>query len=403
MTLRRLLTASLLWLVCLCARGGSEAPPLAPDSAPQAGFGERHNPAQDSLMLRSHTHDDFKFNRKESPDWWINRIKARDFSMQDTAIIYPRFVRFCVDVYNWADRFFNTYDPEYVESTGKKWKLMVKSSNWTDSYATTFGGTHVDMLSDVYSTFGPTIAFMAVSYSYEANLNQLFTHQPVHQKRFDFNFNTALFTADIYYRRNRGGTIIRRFGDYKNSKGRPWLHHRFPDLQLESYGIDFYYFFNHKRYSQGAAYNFAKYQRRSQGSFITGISVSHQHVDVDFSKLPGAMLTTLPEGFPLRYTYAYNDYCLLLGYGFNWVLGRHWLYNITGLPSLGWKHTTRSCTDPCRDIFSVNLKGKTSFTYNMHQFFLGAFASLDLHWYKTTRLSFANTIFSFGAQVGFRF
>lgn len=389
MSVRRVLTLSLalLWVVIVKAATPADSTSAA---------------LQDTLLFQSRTHHT-DLRRGDNPNWWINRIKERHFTMQDTTIIYPRFVQFCVNVYNWADRFFNTYDPQYVRSTGKRWRASLKSSNWTDSYATTFAGTNINMLSNVYSTIGPSLTYMAVSYTYEINLNRLFTGTKVNQNRFELNFSTSLFSADVYYRKNTGGTIIRQFGNYQNSKGRPWIHVRFPDLRLESYGLDLYYFFNHKRYSQGAAYSFSKYQVRSQGSFIAGLTASYQNVGIDLKDLRPDLLAVLPKEFPLSYTYAYWDYCALFGYGYNWVPGRHWLINVTVLPSLGWKHTTAACTDPHRDIFSFNAKGKTAFTYTHRQMFLGAFISGDLHWYKTQQLSFANTIFSFGAQVGFRF
>lgn len=342
-------------------------------------------------------------NRNESPNWWLNRVKSGTFNINDSTVIYPKFLQFCVNVYNWGDRFFNTYDPEYVVGTGKKWKAMVKVSNWTDSYGMTLHKTHIRMLSNVYSNVGPYISFMAVSVGYEANLNRLISHIPARQKRWEFNFSTSLFWVNAYYNSNRDGSIIRNFGDYKDANGHSWINQKFPNLQLRNYGADIYYFFNHKRYSQGAAYNFSKYQLRSQGSLLLGVSISHQYIHMDFSGLPGAMLNTLPVGSQLDYTFSYNDFCALLGYGYNIVPGKHWVINITALPSVGVKHCLSGTTGGRRDLFSLNMRGDTSAVYNLHHFFLGIFGHVDLHWFNTTRLSFINAVVSFGAQAGFRF
>ncbi|MCM1320100.1 MAG: DUF4421 domain-containing protein [Muribaculaceae bacterium] len=342
-------------------------------------------------------------NRKESPNWWTNRIRSHTFNIGDSTVIYPKFLQFCVNVYNWGDHFFNTYDPEYVVGTGKKWKAMVKLSNWTDSYAMTLHKTHIRMLSNVYSNVGPYISFMAVSVGYEANLNRLISHIPARQKRWEFNFSTSLFWVNAYYTSNRDGTIIRNFGSYRDAKGHSWIHQKFPDLQLRNYGVDLYYFFNHKRYSQGAAYSFSKYQLKSQGSLLLGFSFSHQYIDMDFAGLPGAMLTTLPEGSLMHYTFSYNDYCLMLGYGYNIVPGKHWLLNITALPNVGVKHCMPETTGGRREMFSLNMRGDMSAVYNLDSFFLGIFGHVDLHWFNTSRLSFINAVVSFGAQAGFRF
>lgn len=342
-------------------------------------------------------------DRKESPDWWINRIKSKTYNIQDSTVIYPGFVKLCVDIYNWGDKFFNTYDPEYVVGTGKKWKVGVKLNNWTDSYAMTLNKVDIRMLSNVYAGVGPYISFMAVSVGYEANLNRLVSHLPARQKRWEFNFSTSLFWLNLYYNANRDGTVIRKFGDYHDAKGHSWIDQPFTGLQLRNYGMDLYYFFNHKRYSQGAAYNFSKIQKRSQGSLLLGLSLSHQYIDIDFSTLPGAMQAELPTGAPKHYNFTYNDYCVILGYGHNFVPGRHWLLNITALPNVGIKHCMPQTFGGQRELFSLNVKGNGSVVYNLDNFYAGAFAGIDLHWFNSSRVSFANAVAVFGAQAGLRF
>ena len=137
---------------------------------------------------------------RDNPDFWINRLRAKNFQIQDTTIIYPKFLGFCVNVYNWADRTFNTYDHDYVQPSGKKWKVMWKNSNWFDSYALDMpDNVHMRMLSSLYMSTGPYLSFMAVTVGYAANLNRLITKEPTRQKRYDFSFSTALFEVDLYY------------------------------------------------------------------------------------------------------------------------------------------------------------------------------------------------------------
>ena len=58
---------------------------------------------------------------------WIKQLFANGFHINDPSVAYPRFPRFLLNVYNWGDRTFNGYDPEYVVSTGKNWKVLAKS------------------------------------------------------------------------------------------------------------------------------------------------------------------------------------------------------------------------------------------------------------------------------------
>lgn len=401
------LTTIFLIIVALALNISGQEPFVVPDSLivtnPESVSTDSVRTAQETLLSNDINAEHCPNTDGKGSDWWINRIKSNTYNIKDTTVIYPGFVRFCVRVYNWADSFFNTYDTEYVESTGTKWKAMVKMSNWTDSYAMTLGKTHIHMLSNVYSNVGPVISFMALSVSYEANLNRLISHLPARQKRWEFNFSTSLFWVNAYYSSNKDGTVIRDFGKYKEKEGQIWINQPFSDLQLRSYGFDVYYFVNHKRYSQGAAYNFSKYQKKSQGSLLIGASISHQYIDLDFSSLPGSLLAELPSGSLMHYNFTYNDFCLMLGYGYNWVLGRHWLWNVTTLPSIGVKHCMPQTTGGRRELFSVNAKGSTSFTYNNKNLFAGAFANLDVHWYNSSRISFANAVLAFGGTLGYRF
>lgn len=339
---------------------------------------------------------------RRDKDYWKKMLLKGKLDLKDETIVYPKFVKFCVDVYNWADRTFNTYDPDYVVGTGKRWKLMAKSDNWIDNYDLHFPkSTPVRIMSNVCYNLGASIAYMAVSAGYMFDVDNVFGGKPITHKKWDFNFSCALICADIYYARNTGSTQIRRFGDYKNGK---WINHPLNDMQLESYGADIYYFFNNKKYSQGAAYNFSKIQKRSAGSLIAGVTISSQDVSLDFSNLPNSMIAVLPDfSTNLKYRFRYYDYCFLIGYGFNCVMGKHWLFNITALPSLGFKHCTNVSEEGENNIFSTNIKAKMSFIYNHKQLFAGMLSKMDLHWYSSRRYNFFNSIEYLNFVAGFRF
>lgn len=338
--------------------------------------------------------------RSEDPDFWINRIRSRTYDIYDSDVIYPKFINFCVKVYCWADKFFNSYDTDYVQSTGKKWKIMLRNDNWTDAYSMHFRPhMNVYMLSNVSANIGPYLSFMAVSIGYQYNFSKIFGLDVESQKQFTFNFNTGLFTIDAHYSENNGGSIIRRFGDYDGGRQ---IHHKFEDLKLKSYGIDAYYFFNHKRFSRGAAYNFSKIQLRSQGSFIAGITANHQDIKMNFSSLPEEMQSLLPDE-RRQYNFIYNDYSFLLGYGYNWVFRRNWVYNVTTMPSVGFKHTFADSLDGDDTRFSLGLRVHMALTYNLNNWFFGANGFLTTHWHINSGFYFFNSLISWGFMAGLRF
>ena len=340
-------------------------------------------------------------NRKDNPNFWTNRIRSKTFDISDSTIIYPRFPGFCVTVYNGADRVFNTSDQDYVVPTGKKWKVWWKTSGWTDSYSLDMpDNIHIRMLSHMYMSTGPYISFMAVSVGYAANLNRLISHEPARQKRFDFSFSTSLFEFDIYYTRNRGGTAIRRFEPYSQGK---YIDVDFPSLQLENYGLAAFYFLNHGRYYRGAAYNYSKIQKRTQGSWIFGVAASHQYIDFDLSTLPYEMIMYMPADARMHFKFVYNDYCLIAGYGWNLVFNPHWVFNVTGMPAFGLRHCMADNDDGRKNLPAISRAARSGLAYNLRNFFVGGYASIQANWYLNKQYSFINGVGSFGMCVGLRF
>ena len=371
----------LFWLAAASAgAAGNEAPAAGSDSINAGNAGEM---------------------TKADKDYWKWAMMHGKLDLKDESVQYPKFVGWCVNLYNWADRFFNTYDTAYVVGTGKRWKVQIKNDNWNDSYMLHFpGSTTVRMMSQLSSNIGGAVSYMAVSVGYMLDVDYIFAGKPVTHKKWDFQFSCALFAADVYFASNSGSTLLQRIGDYNNDH---WLNYPFNDLRSESYGIDLYYFFNNKRYSQGAAYNFSKFQKKSSGSIISGVMITSQDVTMDFSNLNNEMIAQLPETDNLNYHFRYYDFCVLVGYGYNCVMGKHWLFNISSLPSLGFKHCLVVSEEGEAYKFSANIKAKTAFVYNNGDFFASFNAKIDLHWYSSKKYNFANTVSYFNFGAGWRF
>lgn len=338
-----------------------------------------------------------------NPDqhWWWTLLKEKRLDLKDTTVRYPKFIKFCVDVYNWGDRTFNTFDPEYVQGTGKKWKVRLVSDNWLDTYALKLPqGVNTLMSSDVYANLGAYVQYMAVSIGSSYDVGKLFNNKEPSHKKYEFGFICALFNVELYYHENRGGTNIKRFGDYRVKRGEKDY---FPGVEMYTLGVDAYYFFNHKRYSQGAAYNFAKYQLKSQGSFMLGFSFTNQRLNFDFSRLPEKLkpLLTIPE--ESNYYFHYNSYSLLFGYGYNWVIAPKLLFNASVMPSVGASYCYEDSLEGKKWMVSLNIAARVSLTYNLGNYFFGIFGKMKGQWYKSGAQSMFSSIENFSAYVGLRF
>ncbi len=331
---------------------------------------------------------------------WLHLIKKGELDMKDTTVQYPRFLKFCVGVYNWADRVFNSYDTTYVVGTGRRWKTRVAFDGWTDSYNMNLNHRMpITLISEPYINASVNLQYMAVGISYGVDLNNLCFNKPVRHQKFEFGFNCARFNLDLSYNRNAGGTYVRTLGYYK--RGHLFKSY-FPGLDMTNLSIDLYYYFNNYRYANGAAYYFSKFQKKSAGSFMLGFSYAYEDISFDFDQLEENLkpyLTT--EEMQLRFHY--YSYCLLMGYGYNWVLNKHFLYNVSVMPSIGVIRCYEDSSDGGGALLSLNIKGRMSLTYNKDDFFTCLIVKGDGKWYKTGRLSAFNAIENFSLSVGVRF
>ena len=84
-------------------------------------------------------------------------------------------------------------------------------------------------------------------------------------------------------------------------------------------------------------------------------------------------------------------------------MGKHWLFNITGLPAIGFKHNFADSVDGEGEMFSMKIKGKFSCMYNLGDFFAGLIGKVDGHWYINKNYDFINFMQSFSINAGVRF
>lgn len=340
------------------------------------------------------------YSKYDDERWWLNLARKGKLNLKDTTVVYPKFIKLCVDVYNWGDNFFNPYDTAYVAGTGKRWKARIINDNWLDSYIMRLPEKmQIDMFSNPYSNIGGYLQYMAVSVGYTIDFENIFGGQTPNHKKWEFGFNCARFNIEIRYQENSGGTYLRRFGDYKDGK---IFKEKFPGVQLQTFGLEAIYFLNCKRYSHGAAYNFSKFQKKSQGSFIAGFAYSNLRSLFDFSMLPDKFIPylTIPAS---NYLFHYNSYAAVLGYGYNWVIRPKLLFNFTFTPSFGASHCYEDSLDGEKWMFSMNVGAKTSLIYNLNNWFFCINGKMNGQWYRSGTFSLFTSILNFSANVGIRF
>lgn len=329
------------------------------------------------------------------------QVQAKRFTI-DTLGKYGKFPRFCLKVYKWGDRFFNTVDTAYVRGTGYKFNVKLNADSWIDYYH--FGlqdGSYCTMYSQPSTTLGPYITYLAVSLGYSITTSKLLGQADLRRKRFDFSFNCALISANFYYYDNTTGSTISHFGprgsDYDCKQN-------FTGINNKVYGARLMYMLNNKKYSYGAAFSYSKRQIKSAGSFLFGINLQLQTASFDFDQLPVEMQQRLPVTWASHeYKLKSNNYSAIIGYGYNWVMHRDWLLGVAVLPTIGWRYGYQANEDLKKYGLSMSARARLALVFNRRSWFVGMTGDYDLNSYFSRSHTLVTSILSMNVQVGVRF
>lgn len=316
----------------------------------------------------------------------------------DSIAAWGRFPRFCVNTYRWGDKFFNTYDSTYVMGSGYKFNAKITTDSWLDYYHFALpNDTRVNMVSDPSTSIGAYLTYLAVSVGYDINISHLFRSTASARSRYRFGFTCSLLSVELYTENNQIGTHIKRFGTERH------MDLPFDNISIRSWGLDAYYFFSHKQYSQAAAFSFSKLQNKSHGSFYAGLSIYHQNYDFDFTGLPSKLTEQLPAWWPdHHYLVKTRNYGLRFGYGYNWAFARNWLLAVSFSPTVGLR---RGFVNSEIDNSAVSLfvRGKMSLVWNHGRWFAGAVGVIESSIINDRQTTFTGSNATMSAAIGYRF
>lgn len=383
------------WLVTLIILvSGALCGPRATASC-QADTPARHTAAdtvtaqQDTVTLREAIHNT-----------WQTLKETHRVELKDTVIKYPKFIRFCLNVYKWFDRNFNSYDPEYVSGTGKNGKVRLVSDNWTDLH--TFQYTEVSpliMVSNPYSNIGIQANYSILSAGFSIDLNAAVSGKKSHHKKSEFGISTARVFLETFYWRNTGETVIRRFGNHQTGH---LDHVKFDGLNSRVLGLGGFYFFNYRKFSFPAAYNLSNYQLKSAGSAIAGITGKFFDCEFDFTRLPQNVLDETRLPFE-SYRFDYNAVSAMGGYSYNWVINKHLLFNVSAFGGMGAGFSFSDATAGRTVNWAASVRVWNSLTYTTRQFFVNITNKFQGNFLLTHALAFMSGIENFQVSTGVRF
>lgn len=327
-------------------------------------------------------------------------LRTRRFQFNDTTLRHPRFVAFCTKVYRWVEDNLNSYDPQYVENTGKSGKVRLVSDNWLDqNYFRIHEGLPLFIDSKPYASLGVAVNYSIISISHLWDLNTIVSGHKSRHRKSTFGLSMARLSIDAYYWHNDGPTTLRYFGDGKIGK---LTNQNFDGLESENFGFNANYIFNWRRFCLSAPYGFSNYQRRSAGSWIVGTAFAVNNTSFDFSKLSPEINDQLNLPFK-NYRLHYYTLTLTGGYSFNWVLGRHWLWNFTALPGVGMSLSRQNSSEGRKILPGFTINGKSGVSYCTRQFFAGLSFAYNGSFFLTEEVRSISGLGNLKMEIGVRF
>lgn len=333
---------------------------------------------------------------------WFKALKKGRVNFDDPLIHYPRMMRLGWNCYLWYKRTLNTQDTTYVGSTNTLWRVMLKNENWVDNYDLyPLPNLQYAFQSGLTCNIGAYFSIAGISLGYSVDWNRIVGSKPT-SKKLEFGINNAKFTIEYHHTTNVGDMTFKVFDNESHTRDK---YKNFEGMRRRSWGLNAYYFFNNRKYSQGAAYAVSRIQRRSAGSALAGFNITHQNFsfDRDLVKDWEALGMTYDE-MDDETLFVYTDYCLSGGYAYNWVLGKNWLLNGTALVQAGLKHAHAHATsDGGSNFFGINSKLRASVVYRTRGFFVTGQGYLDTRFFNTGPYRFRSFFVDFSVMVGFDF
>lgn len=331
--------------------------------------------------------------------FFMSEAGAVSFAL-DSIAAWGRFPHFCIDIYRWGDKFFNSYDPDYVKGSGYRFNVKAVSDSWLDDYQFELDDKkRLSMHSRPSTSVGAYLTYMAVSVGYDVNFKKSFRGPDNARRRFTFGFDCSRLSVQYHSVSNREGANISRFTTPKYTYR---LDIPFHGIDNNIKTLECYYFFNHKKYSQPAAFGYSKIQLRSSGSFYAGFYYSSQKLDFDFRSLPFELKLAIPQAWERRYLVKSKVYCARLGYAYNWVFARHWLLGVSESPIVGIRNGSINSVEK-KNSFALMNSLRLSVSWNNRRWFSGISGEIESNLVYDKRRFMLSSYAYVRACVGYRF
>ena len=191
----------------------------------------------------------------------------------------------------------------------------------------------------------------------------------------------------------------------------PSRHYIREDLNTMTIGTNFYYIFNHKRYSYRSTFIQNEIQKHSAGSFMINGSLNYFNISADSSIVPKDIdvLKFSPEA-KIKKGDFYN-LSIMPGYGHTFVAYKHWFLTLSAYAGINFQQQryTSELKDFKSQVFNQfefipRAMARSGFGYNSTRFFAGINGVFDVYNLPLGKSEFISySVGSASAYFGFHF
>ena len=307
--------------------------------------------------------------------------------------------------------FDRTHD-DYIEPPHYEFTVMGQITRTFESFVLGNSNQSVTFSPEGQTRIGPYFGWRWFfgGYTFDIKNFNIFNFHKSARKEFDLSIYSSQIGIDWFYRRTGSDYKIRdvKLGPGINEdlfEGVP-----FSGVYVGITGVNVYYIFNHGRFSYPAAFSQSTCQKVSCGSWMAGAGYTKNTLDLDFESLNKTLSSRLPEGQEVKidssmaFNVKYSDFSLSLGYAYNWVFAKNWLFCASAQAAVAYKTSYGKTPNEKKgfDFAKVNIDGIGRFgvVYNNTNWFAGMSAILHTNNYHTSRFTANNIFGSFNAYVG---
>jgi hypothetical protein len=307
--------------------------------------------------------------------------------------------------------FDRTHD-DYIEPPHYEFTVMGQITRTFESFVLGNSNQSVTFSPEGQTRIGPYFGWRWFfgGYTFDIKNFNIFNFHKSARKEFDLSIYSSQIGIDWFYRRTGSDYKIRdvKLGPGINEdlfEGVP-----FSGVNVGITGVNIYYIFNHGRFSYPAAFSQSTCQKVSCGSWMAGAGYTRNTLDLDFESLNKTLSSRLPAGQEVKidssmaFNVKYSDFSLSLGYAYNWVFAKNWLFCASAQAAVAYKTSYGKTANEKKgfDFAKVNIDGIGRFgvVYNNTNWFAGMSAILHTNNYHTSRFTANNIFGSFNAYVG---